>query len=55
MELVASVDESDREASEVHIHRIPRVSATRIKLEIRGRETEPEPHVVEVGVYNEPE
>ena len=54
-EVFATADGIERTAYEVNIHQIPRVRATRVRLEIRGRLTEPEPHVMEVGVYNEPE
>ncbi|KAF8573809.1 glycoside hydrolase family 29 protein [Ramaria rubella] len=42
------------EDRQVYTHRIQRVSATKVRLEVEGKETEPEPHVVEVGVYDEP-
>jgi alpha-L-fucosidase len=54
IEVVEMTSESNGGTREVHMHRIPRMSATRMRLEIRGKETEPEPHVAELGIYNEP-
>ena len=55
VDVVVMPGDSDKETRHVRIHRVQRVSATRVRLEIRGRETEPEPHVAEVGVYDEPD
>ncbi|KIJ43877.1 glycoside hydrolase family 29 protein [Sphaerobolus stellatus SS14] len=42
------------EENRIHIHQIRPISASRIRLEIDGKLSLPEPHVADIGIYNEP-